>query len=217
MFLFGKKKEKKISNLYFDVKIGLEKCREVKEFSDYMYYWDYAMNACKELLPYANYHKLKGNLVSEYNRLMSEEQWHFRDAIEENSKQIISDAKAKYKNNLSKVKFECEHFADVISKYYDRFDLETKVFATKIVRETFSKCGFNYNEHNSAENLNTTTSEDFDNLEGLEFEYWCADLLRKNDFINVEVTKASGDQGVDILAKKMRLSMLFNASVIQVI
>lgn len=44
--------------------------------------------------------------------------------------------------------------------------------------------------------------ENFDNLDGLEFENWCANILRNNGFINVEVTRASGDQGVDILAEK---------------
>ena len=43
---------------------------------------------------------------------------------------------------------------------------------------------------------------DFDNLDGAKFEEWCASLLRNNGFTNVEVTKASGDQGVDILAQK---------------
>lgn len=47
-----------------------------------------------------------------------------------------------------------------------------------------------------------TTLENFDNLDGLEFENWCATLLRNNGFVNVVVTRASGDQGVDILAEK---------------
>ncbi|MDD3142074.1 MAG: restriction endonuclease [Lachnospiraceae bacterium] len=38
-------------------------------------------------------------------------------------------------------------------------------------------------------------------MEGHEFEYFCADLLRKKGFIAVEVTKVSGDYGIDILAK----------------
>ena len=42
----------------------------------------------------------------------------------------------------------------------------------------------------------------FDELDGHEFEYYCADLLRKKGFIDVEVTKGSGDYGVDILAEK---------------
>lgn len=41
-----------------------------------------------------------------------------------------------------------------------------------------------------------------DGMEGHEFEYWCAELLKKNGYIDVEVTKGSGDQGVDVLAFK---------------
>ena len=41
-----------------------------------------------------------------------------------------------------------------------------------------------------------------DGMEGHDFEYFCADLLRLNGFIEVNVTKGSGDQGVDILAVK---------------
>ena len=41
-----------------------------------------------------------------------------------------------------------------------------------------------------------------DSMEGHEFEYWCAELLRKSGYTNVEVTKGSGDQGVDVLAVK---------------
>lgn len=41
-----------------------------------------------------------------------------------------------------------------------------------------------------------------DLMEGHDFEYWCASLLRKIGFQNVEVTQASADDGVDILAIK---------------
>ena len=41
-----------------------------------------------------------------------------------------------------------------------------------------------------------------DNMGGHEFEYFCADLLRRHGFINVSVTPGSGDQGVDVLAEK---------------
>lgn len=43
---------------------------------------------------------------------------------------------------------------------------------------------------------------DYDNMEGHEFERFCADILIKNGFEDVEVTRGSGDQGIDILAKK---------------
>ena len=39
-----------------------------------------------------------------------------------------------------------------------------------------------------------------DNMEGHDFEYYCADLLQDVGFEHVEVTRASGDFGADILA-----------------
>ena len=44
--------------------------------------------------------------------------------------------------------------------------------------------------------------EEFDLMEGHDFEYYCAELLKNNGFQEVEVTKGSGDYGVDILAQK---------------
>lgn len=41
-----------------------------------------------------------------------------------------------------------------------------------------------------------------DDLDGRDFEYYCADLLEKRGFLEVEVTKGSGDYGIDILAEK---------------
>lgn len=43
---------------------------------------------------------------------------------------------------------------------------------------------------------------DMDRLSGEEFEAFCADLLSENGFNDVELTKRSGDHGVDITAKK---------------
>ena len=43
---------------------------------------------------------------------------------------------------------------------------------------------------------------DIDTMEGHDFEFFCADLLRKNGFKNVSVTQGSGDQGIDIIAFK---------------
>lgn len=41
-----------------------------------------------------------------------------------------------------------------------------------------------------------------DEIEGHEFEHYCAELLKKRGFIDVSVTKGSGDYGIDILAEK---------------
>lgn len=44
--------------------------------------------------------------------------------------------------------------------------------------------------------------EDTYGMDGLEFEAYCADVLKANGFYDVRVTQGSGDYGVDILAKK---------------
>ncbi|MGN0155811.1 MAG: restriction endonuclease [Lachnospiraceae bacterium] len=41
-----------------------------------------------------------------------------------------------------------------------------------------------------------------DEIEGHDFEYYCAELLKKRGFLDVTVTKGSGDYGVDVLAEK---------------
>ncbi|MBQ7933551.1 MAG: restriction endonuclease [Lachnospiraceae bacterium] len=43
---------------------------------------------------------------------------------------------------------------------------------------------------------------DIDMMEGHDFERYCATLLRTRGFLDVEVTKGSGDYGIDILAEK---------------
>ena len=41
-----------------------------------------------------------------------------------------------------------------------------------------------------------------DGMEGHDFEFFCADLLERRGFVDVEVTRSSGDYGVDVLAEK---------------
>ncbi|SDA78720.1 Restriction endonuclease [Butyrivibrio sp. INlla18] len=48
-----------------------------------------------------------------------------------------------------------------------------------------------------------------DEMEGHDFEYYCADLLKDNGFLEVEVTKGSGDFGADILAEKDGITYAF--------
>lgn len=48
----------------------------------------------------------------------------------------------------------------------------------------------------------TSSLELVDKMDGQEFEHFCADLLKRNGFFDVEITKGSGDQGIDIIAKK---------------
>ena len=50
------------------------------------------------------------------------------------------------------------------------------------------------------EYMGDSADNNFDNMEGHEFESFCAKLLEENGYKNVEVTRGSGDQGIDIIA-----------------
>lgn len=45
-------------------------------------------------------------------------------------------------------------------------------------------------------------ARELDSMDGLDFEYYCADLLSGSGFSDVRVTRSSGDYGIDILAEK---------------
>ena len=47
-----------------------------------------------------------------------------------------------------------------------------------------------------------TEYDPYEEMEGRDFEYYCADLLKERGFLQVEVTKGSRDFGADILAEK---------------
>lgn len=53
-----------------------------------------------------------------------------------------------------------------------------------------------------ASNTEAKEKRSIDQMDGHEFEHFCADLLRNNGFTHVEVTQASGDFGIDVLAQK---------------
>lgn len=48
----------------------------------------------------------------------------------------------------------------------------------------------------------TFSMEDIDRMDGHDFEYVCADILRAKGYENVTVTRGSGDQGVDVIAEQ---------------
>ena len=70
----------------------------------------------------------------------------------------------------------------------------------------YANGNYQYNQKsNNSENTSKKhepSVRDTDGMEGHQFEYYCANILRKNGFTNVAVTQASGDFGVDITAVK---------------
>lgn len=53
-----------------------------------------------------------------------------------------------------------------------------------------------------AEAKSTIDLSEIDCMDGHAFERFCADVLKRNGYIRVEVTRGSGDNGIDVLADK---------------
>lgn len=51
-------------------------------------------------------------------------------------------------------------------------------------------------------NFTKESKYDFDTMDGHCFESFCANILKKQGFLNIQVTQGSGDHGIDILAEK---------------
>lgn len=69
-------------------------------------------------------------------------------------------------------------------------------------KSCISSSSFNHIQVNETQIQEYNFNQPFDNMDGHTFEHYCADILSKNGFYNVEVTRGSGDQGIDIIAHK---------------
>lgn len=109
-------------------------------------------------------------------------------------------------------KSQADDFEGQLEKYFE----EKKYYDAKILKSScevtrgyfgceIGKCTFKYYaeyvpEMITKEQLPNEKTIDFDSMTGLEFEGFCAEILEKNGYDNVSVTRGSGDQGVDIIA-----------------
>lgn len=208
MFSFYSKKvlQSRAEELIITARIDADLANKTDYFDTFMEYYNELLSCAKELYEISEKIQLKGisgNPSTQYYRLRDEQQWHMRDAMERQYNRIVSEGTTIYRNNSQKNQNACRFFLEDLEKYLDAFDEETKTFASNLLRKLSSKFGVDvhFQSDNSTVNPNDLTF-DFDSLEGHDFEFWCANLLRCNGFSNVEVTQGSGDQGVDILAEK---------------
>lgn len=147
---------------------------------------------------------VKEQAARDLTRLKSEMQWHMCDALDRQKETVIANIKGKYRNSREFQEKQYEAFESDIEEARPRFSGETYEFAMKCLREVEKILGMSLEVNDKSKMIPLSYSgiTDIDYMEGHQFEYWCADLLRKIGFQNVEVTQGSGDQGVDILAVK---------------
>lgn len=136
-------------------------------------------------------------------RLKIEIQWHLCDALVRQKEKTISEIRGKYRNSKEFQVKQYESFKADTEEARTRFSQDTADFAEKCLREVGREAGIVFEDRHAIQGAaayDNLTSIDF--MEGHQFEHWCAALLQKIGFVNVEVTQGSGDQGVDVLAEK---------------
>lgn len=126
--------------------------------------------------------------------LKDEFQLHLCDAIVKSKKAVIDDICGKYKNSREfqeKALSDFQHSLKIVSPRFSDGTQEVADAAVADIQKMLSA--------KSAEEKRTSL---IDNMSGEDFEAWCAELLRRHDYKNIEITPKSGDQGVDIIADK---------------
>ncbi len=150
---------------------------------------------------------------SKYTSLQRDLQWLLRDAIERQSKEAGKAIRNLYRNSNEHQVGVYQSFCNEMLHFDAYFSPETREFTANCADKLFQSL----NQHSTLPRLYPRTDTDeyypetrteresfesIDNMDGHEFEHWCASLLSQNGFKNVRVTPGSGDQGVDVLAEK---------------
>lgn len=178
--------------------------------STFLEEWDKMIGALENLkFLEGKVKSMHGSPTADVYRLNSEFQWKLRDAIERAKDATLSDINGKFRNGGEHKKHRAEWFIDDICENKHRYSEETIEFAINAAKQVQQAAGLPLSvlsqlseSPDSHVSVVVADFRDIDSMEGHNFECWCADLLRKIGFVDVEVTKGSGDQGVDILAKK---------------
>lgn len=174
--------------------------------------WDDMMYTLSLLSQFEKRYRFKRLPSQVIDELQENFQSKLRDAIERAESEAISEIIGIYKNVGWKQKKRYNEFFSAIYIVKSRFSNETQAFADESlsnVKRTLNRKQDDFQEQlepiseiTQQEKSEINSMDIIDNMDGQQFEYYCAGLLKKNGFSQVEVTKASGDQGVDILATK---------------
>ena len=212
LFSVSKRKKKKmfaaVQNLIASAQSSAELANGANDINDSLSYYDSLLSETRRLIAYEGRVPFSLNPSVQYDIFVSNKQWHTRDAIERHYNNAKKLAKTTYRNSRDHVESLCSIFAGEIEENKGEFDEETMAFAVKLRDQLFMDCDV-INTYSAADSTvrceGTVPGVDIaetDGMEGHEFESYCADLLRKNGFVNVSVTPGSGDQGVDVIAEK---------------
>ena len=108
---------------------------------------------------------------------------------------IYEAVKAKQLNHINVIYTTAKNFKDMLNNN-EIFDESTELLSETIIEKLDLIIDFISRYKNV---YDTNVKYNIDEMDGHDFERYCANLLIGYGFVNVDVTKGSGDQGVDII------------------
>lgn len=171
-------------------------CENDNNLCDLITHYDNAskkMKKAKLLLCFGKDNKI---LKSYSREILNQKQFYIKSTILRHYEIIIDHIKIKKIHDSRNIYNSCKHLISTINSYKNIFDEKNITFSSAILEKVYLIIDFT-EKYIDAYNVNTQYNIDL--MKGQEFERYCANLLIAYGFKNIEVTKGSGDQGVDII------------------
>lgn len=209
---FSKKKQTEMAaDILADIELNVSLANKADRVSFFIEWYDEALEGFLQLQRFDKV-SFDGSPALDYYRLKDQFQWHLCDAIVRAKEKTITDITVKYRNSREFQRRSAEAFEDDINSIRNRCSSDTLALADASLAEVQALAGLSRsNTQNNYDYIGGQAPKYYDvgqmlsqidSMEGHEFEHWCANLLLKTGFQKAEVTQASGDYGVDVLATK---------------
>ena len=182
--------------LILDLRRLIFSCENDDNLNDLIRHYNSALKKLKYaklLLPFGKNKKMLKNYSFE---LSNQKQSYIKSAMLKHYEIIVQHIKAKKIHDSRDINIGCRYLINTINFYKNIFDEKNLSFSSSLFEKLYLIIDFT-EKYIGAYNVNTQYNIDL--MKGQEFERYCANLLIAYGFKNIEVTKGSGDQGVDIV------------------
>ena len=182
--------------LILDLRRLIFSCENDDNLNDLIRHYNSALKKLKYaklLLPFG---KNKKMLKTYSFELSNQKQSYIKNALLKHYEIIVQHIRAKKIHDSRDINMGCKYLINTINFYKNIFDEKNISFSLSLFEKLYLIIDFT-EKYIGAYNVNTQYNIDL--MKGQEFERYCANLLIAYGFKNIEVTKGSGDQGVDIV------------------
>lgn len=191
-------KKRKKEALFFEIDRLVCLCKKDNNLWDLAKHYNEAsqiINYCESL---SSEHKDVQILNYYTNKLNNKKQEYIYNSMIRNYIYIINCVGTKQLQLSNSIYNYSQNLRKSIKEYFDRFDENNTKVAAVLLEKLDRIITFTQKYARAYE---TDSRYNIDEMKGQDFERYCANLLIAYGFCNVEVTRGSGDQGVDIIAK----------------